>query len=60
METSKFLKAEKPVPHRYIVKLKDDVVPKHLSIESKLEGGVFNMIKAFVAAYHYRYRFGPA
>jgi subtilisin family serine protease len=33
--TSKFLKAVKPVPNRYIVKLKDEVVPRDNSIESK-------------------------
>jgi subtilisin family serine protease len=33
--TGKFLKAAKPVPKQYIVKLKDDVVPKDKSIKSK-------------------------
>jgi hypothetical protein len=33
--SSKFLKAVKPVPNRYIVKLKDEVIPKDNSIESK-------------------------
>src|SRR5690349_15216849 len=34
---AKFMKAEKPIPHRYIVVLDDDVVPDNVPIEIRHE-----------------------
>jgi hypothetical protein len=48
--TDKFLKIPNPIPNQYIVKLKDDVVPKNNSIQSKRDQ-ISEIARAHAAAH---------